>query len=120
MSEWVDPTQADNTETEGAKVLQFKSKKDKKDKRTLLFTLDDEEFTVPTKPGMGTVMRYLNVARKTGNDLMAAQSLVEELLGEDKWDKFINWPDLDDETMGAVISQCVALAIASVENTAAK
>jgi hypothetical protein len=107
----------DNTEpVEGAEpeVLEFKSKKEKKD-RVVLFKIDDEEFTVPKKPGMGTVMRYLNVARKTGNDLFAAQALVEELLGAEAWDKFLNWEDLDDEIMGAVIEKCVNLAVASVE-----
>lgn len=100
-------------------VLEFKSKKGKKD-RVVLFKIDDEEFTVPKKPGMGTVMRYLNVARKTGNDLFAAQALVEELLGSEAWDKFLNWEDLDDEIMGAVIEKCVNLAVASVEETKGK
>ncbi len=108
--------ETDNTQPE---VLEFKSKGTTKD-RVLLFKIDDEEFDVPEKPGMGTVMRYLNVARKTGNDLFAAQSLVEELLGEEKWDKFLNWPDLDDEIMGKVIEKCVSLAVSSVEDTKAK
>lgn len=100
------------------KTLAFKSNKAKKADRVVLFTIDDDEFTVPKKPGMGTVMRYLNVARKTGNDLFAAQALVEEMLGEEAWDKFLNWEDLDDEVMGAVIEKCVSLAIKSVEGTA--
>jgi hypothetical protein len=110
-------SKTDNAEPKNGDVLSFKSKKDTSKDRVLLFTIDDEEFTVPKKPGMGTVMRYLNVARKSGNDLFAAQALVEELLGEEKWNKFLNWPDLDDEVMGAVIEKCVALAVASVEDT---
>jgi hypothetical protein len=104
----------DNSEPVEGEILEFKSKKEKKD-RVVLFKIDDEEFTVPKKPGMGTVMRYLNVARKTGNDLFAAQALVEELLGAEAWDKFLNWEDLADEIMGAVIEKCVNLAVASVE-----
>lgn len=110
----------DNSEPVEGEVLQFKSKKDKTKDRVLLFTIDDEEFDVPKKPGMGTVMRYLNVARKSGNDLFAAQALVEEMLGEDKWEKFLNWDDLDDEIMGKVIERCVSLAVASVEDTQKK
>ena len=109
----------DNTqvlETE-ADALVFKSKKGPGKDRVLLFTIDDEEFTVPKKPGMGTVMRYLNVARKTGNDLFAAQALVEEMLGAEAWDKFLNWEDLDDEVMGKVIEKCVSIAVKSVEET---
>lgn len=117
MAKAVDNTQpVEDTKDD---VLSFKSKKQEKD-RVVLFTIDDEEFTVPKKPGMGTVMRYLNVARKSGNDLFAAQALVEEMLGEDKWDTFLNWEDLDDEIMGKVIEKCVGIAVASVEDTKGK
>lgn len=111
--------EAKTVDNSQADVLSFTSKKQDKN-RVVLFTIDDEEFDVPAKPGMGTVMRYLNVARKTGNDLFAAQALVEELLGEEKWDKFLNWPDLDDAIMGKVIEKCVAVAVASVEDTEKK
>jgi len=112
-------TATDNSQpVEEVETLSFKSKKDKAENRVVLFTIDDEEFTVPKKPGMGTVMRYLNVARKSGNDLFAAQALVEELLGEEKWNKFLNWEDLDDDVMGKVIEKCVSIAVASVEETA--
>lgn len=104
----------DNSQSE---VLEFKSTDEAKD-RVLLFKIDDKEFDVPKKPGMGTVMRYLNVARKTGNDLYAAQALVEEMLGEDKWDEFVNWKDLDDKIMNAVIEKCINLAVTSVEDSA--
>lgn len=111
----------DNTEPVEGEVLTFKSKKDKpKEERVTLFKIDDEEFTVPVKPKKAVVMRYLNVARKTNNDLMAAQSLVEELLGSAKWDRFLNWEDLDDDVMGSVITRCVELAIATFEDTSAK
>jgi hypothetical protein len=109
----------DNETPVEGEVLEFKSKKEKKD-RVVLFKIDDEEFTVPKKPGMGTVMRYLNVARKTNNDLFAAPALVEELLGAEAWEKFLNWEDLDDEIMGKVIEKCVNLAVASVEATQGK
>jgi hypothetical protein len=109
----------DNETPVEGEVLEFKSKGKKKD-RVLLFKIDDEEFTVPKKPGMGTVMRYLNVARKSGNDLFAAQALVEEMLGEEKWNAFLEWEDLDDEIMGQVIEKCINIAVASVEATKGK
>lgn len=110
----------DNVEPAQSNVLSFKTDKDKKEERILLFTIDDEEFDVPAKPGMPTVMRYLNVARKTGNDLFAAQSLVEELLGEEKWEKFLNWEGQSTEVMNTVVEKCIALAVDSVEETQAK
>lgn len=109
---------ADSVDNGGnVEVTEFKTEKKEKE-RVVLFTIDDEEFDVPRKPGMGTVMRYLNVSRKTGNDLFAAQALVEEMLGEEKWEKFLNWEDLDDKVMNTVVEKCVNLAVASVDSTA--
>jgi len=99
-------------------VLAFKSKAKAKEYRVALFTIDDEEYTVPKKPGFKVVMRYLNVARKTGNDLYAAQQLCEDMLGAEAWERFLDWDDLDDDTMGKVIEKCVSLATASVNETA--
>lgn len=102
----------------GGDVLKFETDKEKKTDRVLLFTIDDEKFDVPAKPGMRVVMRYLNVARKTGNDLYAAQQLVEDMLGEDKWARFLDWPDMDDKVMNTVIEKCIDIAVKSVEDTA--
>lgn len=101
----------------GGDVLKFETDKDRKPNRVVLFTIDDEEFDVPAKPGMRVVMRYLNVARKTGNDLYAAQQLVEDMLGEEKWDKFLNWEGMTDPVMNTVLEKCIDLAVKSVEDT---
>jgi hypothetical protein len=110
--------EADQTVNSGPEVLKYTSNKDKKSERVLLFTIDDEEFTVPAKPGMRAVMRYLNVARKTGNDLYAAQQLVEDMLGTEKWERFLDWEDMDDKIMNSVVEKCINLAVTSVEDTA--
>ncbi len=117
MAEAVDNTTV--TTDDEIKAKSYKSKGGEKE-RVLLFTIDDEEFTVPKKPGMKAVMRYLNVARKTGNDLFAAQQLVEDMLGTEKWEKFLEWEDMDDEVANEVIEKCIAIAVASVESTSKK
>lgn len=114
---WADGVSNDESEPE---VLELKSKKDKDTTRVTLFTIDDEPYTVPKKPSFKIVMRYLNVARKSGNDLFAAQQLCEDMLGSEAWEKFLEWDDMDDETMGKVIERCVNLATASVNETAEK
>lgn len=102
----------------GGDVMHFETDKDQKADRVVLFTIDDEEYDVPKEPGMKVVMRYLNVARKTGNDLFAAQQLVEDMLGEEKWDKFLNWDGMTDKVMNTVLEKCIELAVKSVEDTA--
>lgn len=109
-----------SNETSAPEVLQLTSKKDKKEDRVPLFSIDGKEYTVPRKPGFKVVMRYLNVARKSGNDLYAAQALCEDMLGSEAWEEFLAWDDLEDDVMSAVIEKCVNLATASVSESAEK
>jgi len=102
----------------GGDVLKFETPKDKTEDRVVLFTIDDKEFDVPKKPGMKVIMRYLNVSRKTGSDLFAAQKLVEDMLGEEKWEEFLAWDGLTDEIVSTVISKCITIATESVEEEA--
>src|ERR1044071_4825434 len=95
----------------GGDVLKFETDKDVKAERVVLFTIDDKEYDVPSKPGMRVVMRYLNVARKTGNDLYAAQQLVEDMLGEEHWDEFLNWEGMTDKVMNTVLEKCIEIAV---------
>src|SRR5690242_19949039 len=71
----------------------------KKAERVVLFTIDDEEFTVPAKPGPNVTLRFLDELRRTGNEMFAALSLMESMLGKDAYAKFLDWEELDDDTM---------------------
>lgn len=109
-----------SNESSVPEVMKLTSKKDKKQDRIPLFSIDDKEYTVPKKPGFKVVMRYLNVARKSGNDLYAAQALCEDMLGTEAWEEFLAWDDLDDDVMSAVIEKCVTIATSSVGESAEK
>jgi hypothetical protein len=92
----------------------------KKAERVVLFTIDDEEFTVPAKPGPVVTLRFLDELRRTGNEMFAALSLMESMLGKEDYAKFLEWEDLDDDTMSEVLEQVVQLALNRVEGTTGK
>lgn len=92
----------------------------KKGARVVLFTIDDKEYTVPEKPGPNVTLKFLDELRRTGNEMFAALSLLETMLGKEDYQAFLDWDELDDETMGEVLEQVVQLALARVENAAGK
>jgi hypothetical protein len=100
-------------------VLAFKSKKEKAP-RVTLFSIDGEEFTVPAKPGANVTLRFLDELRRTGNEMFAALSLLETMLGKDKYQQFLDWEELEDEDLSAVLEQVVQLAMNRVEDVAGK
>lgn len=92
----------------------------KKGARVVLFTIDDKEYTVPEKPGPNVTLKFLDELRRTGNEMFAALSLLETMLGKEDYQAFLDWDELDDETMGEVLEQVVQLALARVESAAGK
>lgn len=115
-------TEAETTEevdNSSAKVLSFKSKGEKAD-RVVLFTIDDEEYTVPAKPKANVTLRFLDELRRTGNEMFAALSLMETMLGKEKYQRFLDWEDLEDDQLSEVLEQVVSLAMSRVEGDQGK
>jgi hypothetical protein len=99
--------------------LAFKSTGKKVD-RVVLFTIDDEEFDVPTKPGVNVTLKFLDEMRRTGNEMFAALSLLETMLGKEAYNKFLDYDEMDDDLMSQVLEQVVAIAMARTEGTSGK
>lgn len=99
--------------------LTFKSS-GKKAERVVLFTIDDEEFTVPAKPGPSVTLRFLNELRKSGNEMFAALGLLEAMLGPEAYEKFLEWDELEEDQLSEVLEQVVKLAMTRVEDNAGK
>lgn len=88
--------------------------------RVVLFTIDDEEFTVPAKPGINVTLKFLNEMRKSNNEMFAALGLLEAMLGTEKYDALLEYDELDDDTLGKILEQVVKLAMDRVEETSGK
>lgn len=88
--------------------------------RVTLFTIDDDEFTVPKKPGVNVTLKFLNEMRKSGNEMFAALGLLEAMLGLEKYEELLDYDELDDETLGKILEQVVKIAMDRVEETTGK
>lgn len=91
-------------------VLAFKSSTEKKAERVVLFTIDDEEYSVPAVFGARITLRFLNDMRKHG-EMTAVLALLEKTLGEDALEKLLDWEDLSDEIMGQIMDLVIDLVI---------
>jgi len=100
-------------------VLDFKSKSEK-GARVTLFTIDDVEYTVPAKPGPNVTLKFLDELRRTGNEMFASMSLLETMLGKEKYQEFLDWEDMGDEDLSSVLEQVVQLAMSRVEEQQGK
>jgi hypothetical protein len=112
------PDEVEET-VDNSTVLSFKSKKTKAE-RVPLFTIDDETYTVPAKPGANVTLKFLDELRRTGNEMFAALSLLETMLGKEAYQKFLDWEELEDDQLSEVLEQVVALAMKRVEGDAGK
>ena len=92
----------------------------KKAERVVLFYIDDEEFSVPAKPGPNVTLKFLDEMRRTGNDMFAALGLLETMLGKEKYTKFLDYEELDQDLLNNVLGQVIDLAMSTVEGPAGK
>jgi hypothetical protein len=96
-----------------------KSTGEKKD-RVVLFTIDDRDFTVPAKPSMRVAMKFLNQMKKSDNEMYGMLQLLEDMLGEEQYNAFLDYEELSDELIGKVSEQCITLALGSTKETTGK
>ena len=88
--------------------------------RIVLFTIDDEEFSVPAKPGPNVTLKFLDEMRRTGNEMFAALGLLEAMLGKEKYAALLDYEELEDDLLGQILEQVVKLAMDRVEESAGK
>lgn len=109
--------EAEETVTNGPTVVAFKSKTEKAQvARKVLFTIDDEEYSIPEKVDAVLLYRYEDANRKHGG-LAAMLTLLEETLGKDATETLLAWEDLTDE----ILTQITEMITGELtgENTAA-
>lgn len=92
----------------------------KAQERVVLFTIDDEEFTVPKKPGVNITLKFINEMRKSNNEMFAALGLLEAMLGTAKYNQLLDYDELEDDLLSKILEQVVKLAMDRVEETSGK
>lgn len=94
-------------------------------RRITLFEYEDEdgevtEFTVPEKPGPNITLTFLDELRKTGNEMFASMSLLESMLGKEKYQELLGIEDLEDDDLAAILEAVVKLAMEKAEEVSGK
>lgn len=107
----------ENLENSGPIIV--KSTGEKKDK-IVLFTIDDQEFTVPAKPGMRVALKFLNQMKKSDNEMFGMLQLLEDMLGSEQYNKLLDYEELTDELIGKIAEQCITLALGNAQETTGK
>lgn len=99
------------------KVIALKSKKDRKDEFQTLFSIDDTEYQIPVKirPNQGLqIMHAFRTLGETGG----VSFMLETLLGTEGYNALVNFDDLEDEDLEAIVEVAFKLVQdATTENS---
>lgn len=105
-------------ETVAPPPLVFESTSDdKEEERVPLFSIDGYVCTVPAEPSPAIGIRFL-AASRNGSPFAAGFQLIEDMIGADAYQRFLDWKGLDDDVVSQVIEECTARALGGPERAA--
>lgn len=84
-----------------------------------LFSIDGASYSIPKKPRVNLALRYLKMARESGADAASAY-LLEQLVGEDAYTALMNYEDLTQETLQAIMVAAQKVTLGGLEDPKAK
>lgn len=87
--------------------------------RIVLFYVDDQEYSIPKRVGRNHGLRYLRTMRKQG-EALAAQELLEILIGEDGYEALMDCDDLEDAQLDQIMTRLRDMALGEVEEQEGK
>jgi tetrahydromethanopterin S-methyltransferase subunit G len=87
--------------------------------RIVLFYVDDTEYSIPKRVGRNHGLRYLRTMRKQG-EALAAQELLEVLIGEDGYQALMDCDDLEDDQLDQIMNRLRDMALGEVEDEEGK
>jgi hypothetical protein len=96
------PEPEEAPDVSGASVIRLKSKPKGREKRVILFYIDDVAYSVPSKPGAETGLQYLDIVANRGQEIGIA-FMLKTMLGDDGYKALLNYRDLDPADLQAVI-----------------
>lgn len=100
-----------------AGVLRLKTKpKDAKtrEKRVVLFYIDDRPYSVPAKPGAEVALQILDVIAMRGEEVGIALML-RKLLGDEGYTALMNYDGLEREDLQKVITKAFEIVNGALE-----
>ncbi|MEU1443118.1 hypothetical protein [Streptomyces mirabilis] len=84
------------------------------EERVGLFSIDGTVYTIPKVVPQGIALEFLRMAREYGENI-AAQRLLERLLGADSYTALEQCPSLDDVKMQRIVDMAQKIAFGKAE-----
>lgn len=94
--------ESDEIVVEASSIIRLKSKPKTRQKRVVLFYIDDQPYTVPAKPGAEVALQILDAMERLGQEGGIA-FMLRKLLGVEGYQALMNYEDLDREDLQQVI-----------------
>jgi hypothetical protein len=109
------PKAAPTAVAEDFEPVRLSSKSEAPIDRIVLFYVDDEEYSIPKRVGRNHGLRFLQTMRKQG-EALAAQELLEVLIGADGYAALMGCDDLEDEQLDQIMNRLRDMALGEVED----
>lgn len=114
---------ATNVKQETApKIVALKSKKDAaktKENTLTLFSIDDNEYSIPATIKPNRALQIMHVFRAQGES-SGVSFMLETLLGKEGYDALINFDDLESDDLEKIIKIAFQMVAGATENPKAK
>lgn len=96
------------------RLIILKSGPDREDKRVELFSIDGKPYSIPTSVRPNQALRYLNIGRTKGLEAQV-DYMLGVLLGADGYEALMEFDDLTEEDLLAVVRACQKVMTGAVE-----
>lgn len=96
-------------------VLRLTRKKEReRQRRIVVFYIDDEAYTVPAKPGAEISLKALDILAERGEGA-AIHYMMKAMLGEDGYSALMTYQDLPPDALAQVMKKIQEIANAPLE-----
>lgn len=79
-----------------------------------LFTLNGKTYSIPRKPRINVALKFLDVAKREGQDL-AAGFLLEEVIGREGYEALMDYEDLTPEQFQEIVLAAQKVVLGGLE-----
>lgn len=107
------------TATQAPELIALKSKKERKEQRVTLFSIDGKEYDVPLSIRPNKGLQILHVFRQKG-ETAGVSFMLETLLGTDGYDALLAFDDLTEDQLEQIIKIAFELVSASATSDKSK
>lgn len=84
-----------------------------------LFSIDGVSYTIPNKPRLNVALKTLKLANTVGQDA-AMVYMMEAAIGEEAFEALLDYDDLDQETLQAIMAAAQKVVFGGLEGPKGK